>query len=155
VKLLLPGIVVSGVRTLDSIISDAASQPRMQSIVFTALTTLAVTIAAVGLYGVVAFSVTQQTREIGIRIALGAARHRVLLMVMREGMTIAVIGLVAGSVLALAAVRLLRASLYGISYMDPWSFVAAAILLLVVANLAAYLPAIRATDVDPLTLRHD
>jgi putative ABC transport system permease protein len=151
-----PGIVVSGVRTLDSIMSDASAQPRAQTTVLTALTTLALAMAAVGLYGVVAFSVAQRTKEIGIRIALGATRSRVLLMALREGVTIGVLGLLVGIGIALAVVRLLQASLYGIAATDPLSFVAATVVLIAVALVASYVPASRASDVDPLiALRYD
>jgi putative ABC transport system permease protein len=148
--------VVSSVRTLDSIMADASAQPRAQTVVLAALTTLALAMSAVGLYGVVAFSLAQRTREIGIRIALGASRRHVLLMAVREGATIGVLGLFIGIAAALAVVRLLRSSLYGISPADPVSFTAAAALLFAVAMVASYLPARRATDVDPLTaLRSD
>ncbi|HEX7796142.1 MAG TPA: ABC transporter permease [Vicinamibacterales bacterium] len=151
-----PGIVVSSIRTLDSIMSDAAAQPRAQTVVLIALTTLALAMSAVGLYGVVAFSVAQRTREIGIRIALGATRAEVFLMALREGAVIGIVGLVIGVLAALAVVRLLTASLYGISSTDPLSYVMAAAVLLIVALVASYLPAKRATAVDPLVaLRAD
>lgn len=151
-----PGIVVSGVRTLDSIMTEASAQPRSQTIALTTLTTLALAMAAVGLYGIVAFSVAQRTKEIGIRIALGATRSRVLLMALGEGITIGVLGLLVGVAAALAVVRVLRASLYGVSPTDPLAFVAAAAVLLAVALVASYIPAIRATGVDPLVaLRYD
>ena len=151
-----PGIVVSSIRTLDSIMSDAAAQPRAQTVVLIALTTLALAMSAVGLYGVVAFSVAQRTREIGIRIALGATRATIFLMALREGAVIGIVGLVIGVLAALAVVRLLAASLYGISSTDPLSYVLAATVLLIVALVASYLPARRATAVDPLvTLRAD
>jgi predicted permease len=151
-----PGIVVSSMKTLDSIMSDASAQPRTQAVVLTALTTLALVMAAVGLYGVVAFTVAQQTKEIGIRIALGASRNRVLLMALREGAAIGVVGLLIGVGAALGVVRLLSASLYGISSTDPFSFVTAAAVLIAVAMVASYLPARHATDVDPLiALRSD
>jgi len=112
--------------------------------------------SAVGLYGVVAFSIAQRTREIGIRIALGATRANVLLMTLREGAVIALAGLLLGVVTALAVVRLLAASLYGISSTDPFSFAVAATVLLVVALVASYLPSRRASAVDPLVaLRAD
>ena len=117
--------------------ADASSQPRAQTVVLTALTTLALAMSAVGLYGVVAFSVAQRTREIGVRIALGASRRHVLLMALREGATIGVLGLLVGVAAALAVVRLLTSSLYGISSTDPVSFLAAAALLIVVAIVAA------------------
>jgi putative ABC transport system permease protein len=136
--------------------SDASAQPRAQTTVLTALTTLALAMAAVGLYGVVAFSVAQRTKEIGIRIALGATRSRVLLMALREGVTIGVLGLLVGIGIALAVVRLLQASLYGIAATDPLSFVAATVVLIAVALVASYVPASRASDVDPLiALRYD
>jgi putative ABC transport system permease protein len=151
-----PGIVFSSVRTLDSIMSDAAAQPRAQAVVLAALTTLALAMSAVGLYGVVAFSVAQRTREIGIRVALGASRGRVLRLALREGAIIGAVGLLIGVVAAFAVVRLLESSLYGVSSMDPVSFVLAAGALVMVALVASYLPARRATDVDPLTaLRAD
>jgi putative ABC transport system permease protein len=151
-----PGIVFSSVRTLDSIMADAAAPPRAQAVVLIALTTLALAMSAVGLYGVIAFSVAQRSREIGIRVALGASRTDVLLMAWREGVVIGLIGLLIGIGAALAVVRLLRASLYGISSTDPLSYLMAATVLLIVALLASYLPARRATTVDPLVaLRSD
>jgi putative ABC transport system permease protein len=151
-----PGIVFSSVRTLDSIMSDAAAQPRAQTVVLIALTTLALAMSAVGLYGVVAFSVAQRTREIGIRVALGASRGRVLMLALQEGAVIGVLGLAVGVGAAFAVVRLLESSLYGISATDPLSFVVAAVILSGVAIAASYLPARRATSVDPLVaLRAD
>jgi putative ABC transport system permease protein len=151
-----PVVVVSAVRTLDSIMSEASAQPRSQAVVLAALTTLALVMAAVGLYGVVAFSVVQRTNEIGIRLALGSSRRRVLLLILREGITIGVVGLALGIAAALALVRLLQSSLFGISPTDPVSFGVAALTLLAVAALASYLPARRATAVNPLVaLRYD
>jgi ABC-type antimicrobial peptide transport system permease subunit len=151
-----PGIVVSSIRTLDSIMSDAAAQPRAQTVVLIALTTLALAMSAVGLYGLVAFSVAQRTREIGIRIALGATRANVFLMALREGAVIGMVGLVIGVLAALAVVRLLATSLYGISSSDPLSFAVAGTVLLMVALVASYLPSRRAATVDPLVaLRAD
>jgi putative ABC transport system permease protein len=151
-----PAIVVSSIRTLDSMMSDATAQPRVQTIVFAVLTTLGLAMAAVGLYGVVAFSVAERTREIGIRAALGASRSRVLLVALREAAAVGVFGLVIGAGVSLAVVRLLRTSLYGVSPTDPRSFAAAAAVLSAVAITASYLPARRATSVDPLVaLRYD
>ena len=136
--------------------AEASAQPRSQTIVLVTLTTLALAMAAVGLYGVIAFSVAQQTKEIGVRIALGATRGRVLRMTLGEGITIGVLGLLVGVAIALAVARVLRASLYGVSPTDPLAFVAAAVVLLAVALVAGYIPATRATKVDPLVaLRYD
>ena len=151
-----PGIVVASTRTLDSMMADVTAAPRVQTIVFALLTALALAMAAVGLYGVVASSVAQRTREIGIRVALGASRRRVLWLALREGAAIGIVGLVIGAGIALAVVRLLQSSLYGVSPTDPLSFLAAAAALAGVAMLASYLPARRATSVDPLVaLRTD
>jgi putative ABC transport system permease protein len=144
------GVIVADVRALDTIVSDAAAQPRFRTAVLVAIATLAVVMAIVGLYGVIAYSVAQRTREIGIRVALGAHRRDVVGMVLREGLRLAVAGIVAGAIGALAASRILSGLLYGIAATDPASFVLAGGALLVVALFAAYIPARRAMRVDPL-----
>jgi predicted permease len=116
----------------------------------------ALALAAVGIYGVVAFSVTRRTQEIGIRMALGARRADVLLMVLREGARMAACGVVAGIAFSLALTRLLSSMLFGVTPTDPITFTAVALLLALVALLASYIPARRATQVDPLTaLRYE
>jgi len=144
------GIVVSAEKTFDAILADATAQPRFQAVLLASFTALALAMAAVGLYGVVAFSVTQRTAEIGIRMALGARPLQVLAMVIREGISVGAMGLVAGLVGALALGRLLTTFLYGIAPTDPVSFGTAAAALLAVALIASYLPARRAMRVDPL-----
>jgi putative ABC transport system permease protein len=151
-----PGVVVSSVKTLDGIMADASAQPRAQTVVLVALTTLSVVMAAVGLYSVVAFSVAQRTNEIGVRVALGASRGHILRLLLREGLTIGLVGLAIGAAAAVATVRLLQSSLFGVSPGDPRSFALAALILIAVAAIASFVPARRAARVDPLVaLRYE
>jgi len=116
-------------------------------------------LAAIGLYGVMAYAVSQRTHEIGIRMALGADRRRVLAMVVREGMTLTVIGIVIGLAGAYALMKYLETLtelLFGVQPRDPWTFAVIALLLGAVALVACLVPARRATRVDPLTaLRYE
>jgi predicted permease len=144
------GIVVSDVRALEGIVSDAAAQPRFRTMLLASMAALALLMAVIGLYGVVAYSVAQRTREIGIRMALGARRHDVLAMVLREGLMLAAAGIATGLLLAVLAVRALTGLLYGVASTDAMSFAASAVSLLIVAFFASYIPARRATKVDPL-----
>jgi ABC-type antimicrobial peptide transport system permease subunit len=117
---------------------------------------LAVALAAIGLYGVMSYAVGQRTREIGVRMALGAQRVDVLAMVLRQSMTLVAAGLAAGLLGALALTRLLREALYGLTPTDPKTYAGVSLLFVTVALAAAYLPARRAVRIDPVTaLRHE
>ncbi|MEO8259474.1 MAG: ABC transporter permease [Acidobacteriota bacterium] len=142
-------IAVSAVNTLDAVVSDAAAQPRFRTMLLAALAGLALALSAVGLYGVVAYSVSQRTMEIGIRMALGARRGDVVRMIVREGLWLAAAGVAIGLVGAYALVRTLTALLYGIAPTDAASFAAAAGALLLFALIASYVPARRASAIDP------
>jgi putative ABC transport system permease protein len=149
------GIVVADVRALDSIVNDAAAPPRFRTVLLAAIAGLAFLMAIVGLYGVVAYSVAQRTREIGIRMALGAHASDVLAMILREGLLLAFAGVVGGLAVAAAASRAIRSLLYGVAPTDPASFGLACATMLSIAMIASYLPARRATKVDPLAALRD
>ena len=142
-------VVVSKVSPLDGVVLDAAAQPRLRTLVVTGIAGLALALAVVGLYGVVSRSVTQRTSEIGIRIALGATWSDIVRMVVGEGMALAVTGVVLGIALSYATTRILARFLYGIVPTDGVSFVLASTSLLLFAFIASYLPARRASRVDP------
>jgi predicted permease len=127
---------------------------RMAATVLGSFGLLAIVLAAIGIYGVMSYVVAGRTREIGVRIALGAARRDVLLLIIRQGMTLAGIGLWIGLLVALGVARLLSTLLYGVSSVDPLTFAGVTLVLALVAALACYIPARRATKVDPLVALH-
>jgi putative ABC transport system permease protein len=143
-------IVLADVTPLDAIISNAAAQPRFRTVLLGSIAGLALVMAVVGLYGVVAYSVSQRTREIGIRMALGAGQDDILGMVLREGLILAGFGILGGVVSAYAATRALSGLLYGVAATDALSFGFAGGSLFIVALVASYVPAHRAMKVDPL-----
>ena len=130
--------------------AKSVAQPRMNSFLFATFAALALLLAAVGIYGVISYSVTQRQREIGIRMALGARPSSVLMMVVREGGILACLGIAIGAGAAFYASHLLRALLFAVSSTDATTFSEAALLLLVVALGACYVPARRAARVDPM-----
>jgi predicted permease len=150
VRAIGPDILVNDIRTGHKIIDDALFQAKMGVGLLTIFGLIALGLASVGLYGIMAYSVSQRKREIGLRMALGAAQGNVLRLIMREGMLLVAAGVAIGFVLAMATGRLLARALYGVSAGDPMSIAAATIALLLVALAACYLPALRASRVDPL-----
>jgi predicted lysophospholipase L1 biosynthesis ABC-type transport system permease subunit len=151
-----PGLPTGEFYELDRLVDNAVAPRRLITRLLGVFSTLALTLAALGLYGVIAYSVGQRTQEIGIRMAVGAERGDVLKMVLRGGLTLVAIGVVAGLSLALALTRVLQSLLFGVTAHDPLVFAGNAALLVVVAGLACALPAWRATRVNPVVaLRAD
>jgi putative ABC transport system permease protein len=135
---------------MDDVLFETIARPRLQTGLLGMFAGLALLLATVGLYGVLAFGVSRRTREIGIRIALGAQSGKVLAMIIRQGMTLALIGAAAGIIAALAFTRLMRGLLYGVSPLDPLTFMSALLVLGLSALVACWIPARRASKVDPM-----
>ena len=144
------------VSTMDQLLSNSVDQPRLNLTLLVAFAAIALVLAAVGIYGVMAYSVTQRTHEIGIRMAMGAQSEDVLRQVLTEGARLAAMGLALGLVGSLAATRLIATMLFGVKPTDPLTFTAVAVILASVSLAACYIPARRATRVDPLVaLRYE
>ncbi len=149
-------VPVSGVKTMDQHKTYALWAPNMAASFSVAFAVVAILLSAVGLYSVMAYVVSQRTREVGIRMALGANRSNVMRMITRQGMRLAVIGVVIGLLLSLALARVLSSLLIGVSGYDVMTFILVPVLLSAVALVACYLPARRATKIDPLVaLRYE
>ena len=149
-------IILSRTSSMDALIGSSLKRPRFNLVLVGIFATTALLLAAVGIYGVMSYLVEQQTREIGIRSALGAKRSHILMLVIGHGVVMAFIGIVLGLVASFGLTRFLAGLLYGVAAVDPTTFIGISILLLVVAVLACYVPARRATKVDPLVaLRYE
>jgi putative ABC transport system permease protein len=147
---------IAAIATMDELLSGSLSRSRFTMLVLGVFAALALVLASVGIYGVIAYSVTQRTQEFGIRIALGASRRDVLRLVLGQGTRLTLLGIGLGIVAALVVTRLMATLLYGISATDPVTFTAVALLLALVALAACYIPAQRATRVDPIVaLRYE
>jgi len=149
VRAMDPNVPVT-LSTLDGIVADSIASRRFSTVVLTAFAALALFLAALGIYGVLAYSVAQRQREIGVRMALGAHQGTVRAMVLRDAMRAVLPGVAVGLLGAVALTRLLRGLLYGVSETDPATFAAVAVLLTAVAAAASWVPARRATKVDPM-----
>jgi putative ABC transport system permease protein len=151
-----PQQAVSSVATMDSLVASHRARPRFSALLLNWLSGLALALAVIGIHGVVAYSVAERTKELGLRMALGATRSDIRRLVVGEGMRPVAIGVAAGLGAALALSRLVAQLLFGLSPTDPLSFAGVAATLTFVAFLACWLPAGRAADVDPMVaLRHD
>jgi ABC-type antimicrobial peptide transport system permease subunit len=151
VRSLDPNLPVFNVKTFAEHIDESISRERMIAMLASFFSLFALPLAMLGLYGVMAFTVTRRAREIGVRMALGAQKRNILLLVLRETLLLVSIGIAIGLPVALAATRLTKGMLFGLTPNDPWTITLAAIVMLAVAALAGYLPARRATKVDPMT----
>jgi putative ABC transport system permease protein len=147
---------VTDIQTGDQLLHDAVGQPRFQTTLIAIFAGLALVLAAVGIYGVISYSVAQRTHEIGVRLAVGARPRDVLVLVIRQGMLLTLTGTALGIGAAFGLTRLLSTMLFQVSTTDPITFVAVAVVLLGVAFLACWIPARRATKVDPMiALRYE
>jgi putative ABC transport system permease protein len=145
-----PDQPITGVRTLDEVLAASAAQRRFNMTLLASFAALAVVLALIGVYGVIGYSVAQRTREIGIRVALGATRSDVVALVVRAGMGWSLVGVAGGFAGALGLSRLISGLLFGVTPNDPATFVAIALAMLGVALAATYVPARRAATVDPI-----
>ncbi len=144
------GLPVTHVRTMDEVIGTSIGDRRFTLQLLAILAALAFVLAATGIYGLMAFAVTQRTAEIGVRVALGAGTRDVLGMVVRQGLGLATIGVGIGLVAAVGVTRAIAGLLYGVSALDPATFVVVALLLTAVTLVASLVPALRAAHVDPM-----
>jgi len=151
-----PLVPVFQVRTMEELLSTQVTEPRFHTVLLNCFAGVALLLSMVGLYGVMAYSVTRRTREIGIRIALGASRSVVLSMVFKRALVLLAAGLALGLAASLAADRLLESMLFGVSALNPAVLGLSGLLVALTGLLAAYLPARRATKVDPIVaLRYE
>jgi putative ABC transport system permease protein len=151
-----PGTAIDQVQTLQQVKDDSVASPRLTAWLLGLFAALATVITAAGITGVMALSVTQRTREIGIRLALGASRSKILTMVMRQGMMLVFLGLALGISGALVVNSLMASLLFATPAADPVTFAAVSFLLIFVAGAACLIPALRATGISPtLALRSD
>jgi len=151
-----PDVPMSEVRTLDSVVSESMESPRSTMWLFAVFAATAVSLGAVGVYGVISYSVVESTPEIGIRLALGAQKSGVMRMVLRQGAYVALTGVGIGLAAAFATTRLLSGLLFGVKPADPLTFAVVSLFLCGVVLLASYIPARQATRVDPMVaLRYE
>ncbi|HEY0324308.1 MAG TPA: ABC transporter permease [Pyrinomonadaceae bacterium] len=145
-----PDLALADTRTMDQLMAKSLGQSRYRGVLLGIFAMVALTLAAVGIYGVIAYAVSQRTREIGIRIALGAQKRDIFRMVVGHGLILSIIGVAIGVTASLMLTRYLSSLLYGVSSTDPATFTSVVLLLITVALLACSIPAWRATKVDPL-----
>jgi putative ABC transport system permease protein len=147
---------VSNIRTMENVVSESVARQRFSMLLLGIFAAIALILAAVGIYGVMSYSITQRTREIGIRMALGAQRRDVLKLAVGQGLPLILIGVLIGLAVSFLLTRVMASLLFGVSATDPITFIAISLILIGVALLASYIPAVRATRVDPLVaLRYE
>jgi predicted lysophospholipase L1 biosynthesis ABC-type transport system permease subunit len=150
VRELDPTLPVANVRSMSEVVATALATPRLTGFLLSAFAAIALALAAVGIYGVLAYLVSQRTQEIGIRLAIGADRAQVLRLILRQGVMLALMGLGTGLLAALALTGVMRTMLYEVAPTDPVTFLVVGTVLFLVALMASYLPAWRATRVSPV-----
>jgi len=147
---------ITGIQTMEAMVAQSVAQPRFRTVLLGTFAALGTVLALIGIYGVVSYAVSMRTREIGVRVAMGAQRNDVLGLVVSHGLVIAGVGVAIGIAAALALTRFLASLLYGVTARDPWTFAIASVVLTAAAMAACIVPAARATRVDPLVaLRHE
>jgi putative ABC transport system permease protein len=151
VRALDPQVPVAAIRTLEDVVNTSIATPRLTGSVLVLFASLALLLAGIGIYGVLSFVVNQRRQELGIRLAIGAARGNVLRLVLRGGLALTSVGIVVGLAVAALATPLLTPLLHNVTPYDPWTFVAVPLVLLTISAAAAIVPAWRASRVDPLT----
>ena len=144
-----PDQPVTEIRTMEEHLAGSVSQTRLTTMLLAVFSLIALIVAMVGLYGLISYSVAQRTQELGIRLALGAGRGAVLRLVMRQGLILAVSGVILGVGGSYGLTRLMRSLLYGVSATDVWTFTICALLFIAIALLASFVPARRASQLDP------
>jgi putative ABC transport system permease protein len=147
---------ISNIKTMEEVLSNSIARQRFSMLLLGIFAAVALVLAAVGIYGVMSYSVAQRTHEIGIRMALGARRSDVLKLTVGEGLKLVLIGVVIGLVAAFLLTRVMSSLLFGVGATDPTTFVTISLVLISVALLASYIPARRATKIDPMVaLRYE
>lgn len=147
---------VTDVMSLPDALNGSVAQPRFRTLLLGLFSAIALVLAAVGIFGVISYSVSRRTHELGIRMALGAQPGSVLSMILRETLTLTLIGIAVGIPCAMAAARLIRRLLFNVTLYDPMTLALVPLVLISVGTLASYIPARRAMKVDPLVaLRHE
>ena len=144
-------MAIYNIKTMEKVVSDSIAQPRFNMVLLAIFAGLALILASVGIYGVMSYSVTQRTQELGVRMALGAQRRDIFSLVLKQGIILALIGVAIGLAGAIGLSKALASVLYGISATDPVTFISVAVIMLAVALVACFFPARKATKVDPLT----
>jgi putative ABC transport system permease protein len=156
IRALDPNQPVSGVRTMNQVMSEWVARSRFNTLLLGLFAGLATLLSAVGIFGVMNYSVALRTRELGLRLAVGAQPRQVLLLVLKQGLALTIVGVVLGLAAAFALTRLLSGLLFGVAAVDVTTFSSISVLLVLVSLLACYLPARRAMRIDPLSaLRYE
>jgi putative ABC transport system permease protein len=145
---------VANIQTLTQVVDESLAQPRLNTLLLGAFAALALLLAAIGIYGVLSYSVTQRTHKIGIRMALGAGGRGILWLMVGHGLFLTMMGVIAGLAASFGLTRLMAGLLFGVRATDPATFVVVSVVLIGVALLASYLPARRAVKIDPIVALH-